>query len=50
MKYHTLFFSKIQKDVENLLPAAFVIGALREKCGIFGNMGQLGLVTGQWRD
>ena len=29
MKYHTLLFSKILKDVENLLSAAVVIGALR---------------------
>ena len=29
MKYHTLFFSKIEKDVQNLSSAAVVIGALR---------------------
>ena len=29
MKYHTLFFLKIKKNVQNLLPAAVVIGALR---------------------
>ena len=29
MKYHTLFFSKIGKDVANLSSAAVVIGALR---------------------
>ena len=31
MKYHTLFFSKIRKDVANFLSAAVVIGALRVK-------------------
>ena len=31
MKYHTLFFSKIRKDVQNLSSAAVVIGALRVK-------------------
>ena len=29
MKYHTLFFSKIGKDVANLSSAAVVIGTLR---------------------
>ena len=29
MKYHTLFFWKIEKDVEKLAAAAVVIGALR---------------------
>ena len=29
VKYHTLFFSKIGKDVANLSSAAVVIGALR---------------------
>ena len=29
MKYHTLFFSKIWKDVENVSSVAVVIGALR---------------------
>ena len=29
MKYHTLFFSKIKKDVANLSSAAVVIGTLR---------------------
>ena len=31
MKYHTLFFSKIGKDVANLSSAAVVFGALRVK-------------------
>ena len=35
MKYHTLFFSKIKKDVKNLSPAAVVIGALRVKVAFF---------------
>ena len=30
MYYHTLFLSKIGKDVENLSSAAVVIGALRD--------------------
>ena len=34
MEYHTLFFSKIKKDVENLSSAAVVIGALRVKAEI----------------
>ena len=29
MRYHTLFFSKIMKDVAKFSSAAFVIGALR---------------------
>ena len=29
MKYHTLFLSKIKKDVANLSSAAVLIGALR---------------------
>ena len=31
MKYHTLFFQKNVKDVQNLSSAAVVIGALRVK-------------------
>ena len=31
MEYHTLFFLKIRKDVENLSAAAVVIGTLRVK-------------------
>ena len=31
MKYCTLFFSKIRKDVANMSSAAVVIGALRVK-------------------
>ena len=31
MVYHSLFLSKIRKDVTNLLSAAVVIGALRVK-------------------
>ena len=31
MKYHTFFFLKTRKDVENLLSAAVVIGALKVK-------------------
>ena len=31
MIYHTLFCSKIRKDVSNLSSAAVVIGALRNK-------------------
>ena len=30
-KYHSLFFSKIKKDVQNLSSAAVMIGALRVK-------------------
>ena len=38
MKYHTLFFLKIRKDISNLSPAAVVIGALRVN-GSFLSMG-----------
>ena len=31
MKYHTLFFGKLEKMPQNLLSAAVVIGALRVK-------------------
>ena len=31
MKYHTLFFRKLGKMLENLSSAAVVIGALRDK-------------------
>ena len=33
MKYHTLFFLKIGKMMQNLPPAAVMIGALRVKQG-----------------
>ena len=43
MKYHTLFFSKIGKDVAKFAAAAVVIGALRvnwvECCVIFLSLG-----------
>ena len=32
MKYHTLFFSKLGKMLQNLSSAAVVTGALRVKC------------------
>ena len=35
MKYHTLFFQKLRKMLQNLSSAAVVIGALRVKVRIY---------------
>ena len=41
MSYHTLFFSKIKIDVENLSSAEVLIGALRDKTLAFGSRKKL---------